>query len=89
MPEYTYGCKECDNIFSEDHKIVDRAIPTAKPCEKCSGELYIMLSANNVMGDPYRLMTTGSKHKPQEAFTDKMKQINSFYSKQGGGVNVR
>jgi len=38
MPVYEYGCKECENIFTEWAKVDDRMVPCWYPCPECNRE---------------------------------------------------
>jgi len=90
MPSYDYICKneECGHEFEESHKIVDRHIPAKEPCPSCNKDTVQMNAQragfvyDNISGTTIK----GHKKKPDEAFTDHLKQMKRNYP--GSNMNV-
>jgi putative FmdB family regulatory protein len=90
MPFYDYICKneECGHEFEESYKIVDRHVPEEEPCPSCNGDTVQMKVANplfvydNISGTTAK----GHRKKPDEAFTDHLKQMKKNYP--GSNMNV-
>ena len=87
MPFYDYKC-ECGNEFEEMHRIADREKPINEPCPACGKDTVSMkvqcpgLVYDNISGTTAK----GHKKKPDEAFTDHLKQMKRNYP--GSTMNV-
>ena len=80
MPFYDYKC-ECGHEFEEFFKIADRDKPTKEPCPSCNEDTVTMkvqcpgFVYDNISGTTAK----GHKKKPDEAFTDHLKQMKRNY----------
>ena len=70
MPIYDYICKSCSHQFDEQHKIVDRKIPTESPCSECGGVVEQLIIPPRI-GDPVML----GKHKNSTQFKEVVRKI--------------
>lgn len=49
MPMYDYKCKGCKDVVCKQNSIADRRIPCETPCEKCGGEINILIGTPKVV----------------------------------------
>ena len=100
MPMYDYKCKKCGHEFEEMLPISRRDEPTKTPCSirildanqdpqcfDCNGEVKMRISAPGFVYDNISGTTAkGHRKKPDEAFTDHLKQMKRNYP--GSKMNV-
>lgn len=49
MPKYRYQCDDCDHHFDKQLKISERKDPLQTPCEKCGGELSMVVGSPRIV----------------------------------------
>ena len=87
MPTYDYGCVECDYEVEEILPIARRHEPLESPCPKCNGRIEQKIACPGFVYDNISGTTAkGHKKKPDEAFTDHLKQMKRNYP--GANMNV-
>lgn len=79
MPFYDYICNDCNTIWEEYCKMVDRKLPESKPCPTCHKqgniEQYI---ANTTLSMSYTLEAARSmKSLKGSAFQEKLSSIHA------------
>ena len=87
MPTSDYECVECYYKFETMLPIARRDEPLESPCPECNGEIKKKIATpmfvyDNVSGTTAK----GHRKKPDEAFSDHLKQMKRNYP--GSNMNV-
>jgi len=87
MPTYDYECVECDFEFEDILPIAKRNEPLESPCPECNGKIKMKVACPTFVYDNISGTTAkGHRKKPDEAFTDHLKQMKRNYP--GSKMNV-
>ena len=88
MPEYSFECSKCQNVFESFQTIANMDKPLDMPCPSCLRDGHmIRLVGSPRLGDPLKLETTQKSSKPSNAFNDRLREIKKNYP--GNKIEVR
>tara|TARA_Y100000004_G_scaffold188117_2_gene241838 strand:- start:727 stop:984 length:258 start_codon:yes stop_codon:yes gene_type:complete len=85
MPTYDYTCDQCDYEVEEFHTISKRNEPVGTVCPKC-GKGHLQMKPAVPLFCYDNVASPGHRKKPDEAFTDHLKQMKRNYP--GSTMNV-
>lgn len=86
MALYSYKCSACEKDFEKILSMDNRKQPESEPCPECGeqGTVYQTITGMPPLVDPAHI----GRLKPPSEFRDKLKEIKSFYGRNGADIKI-